>query len=103
MLYEVITNSKLEKKDYYQYIGINNCHLNILYNKALCLLYPSEYEGFGIPILEAQKAGCPVVAYNSGATKEVAGNYPLLFNNLNAYFIVKLIKENLYNEILKET
>lgn len=45
--------------------------LNTMYNEALCLLYPSDYEGFGIPILEAQKAGCPVIAQNTSSIPEV--------------------------------
>lgn len=47
--------------------------LNRMYNEALCLLYPSDYEGFGLPILEAQKAGCPVIAQNSSSIPEVIG------------------------------
>ena len=47
--------------------------LNTMYNEALCLLYPSDYEGFGIPILEAQKAGCPVIAQNTSSVPEVIG------------------------------
>ena len=48
--------------------------LNRLYNEALCLLYPSDYEGFGLPILEAQKAGCPVIAQKFSSIPEVIGN-----------------------------
>ncbi|MCE1199798.1 MAG: glycosyltransferase family 4 protein [Marinilabiliales bacterium] len=47
--------------------------LNFYYNHALCLLYLSMYEGFGIPVIEAQSAGCPVVCLNSSALPEVAG------------------------------
>ena len=47
--------------------------LNTMYNEALCLLYPSDYEGFGIPILEAQKAGCPVIAQDTSSVPEVIG------------------------------
>ena len=47
--------------------------LNAMYNEALCLLYPSDYEGFGLPILEAQKAGCPVIAQDTSSIPEVMG------------------------------
>lgn len=53
--------------------GVTREQLNTMYNEALCLLYPSDYEGFGLPILEAQKAGCPVIAQNASSIPEVIG------------------------------
>ena len=53
--------------------GVTREQLNRCYNEALCLLYPSDYEGFGLPILEAQKAGCPVIAQNASSIPEVIG------------------------------
>ena len=47
--------------------------LNERYNRAQCLLYPSTYEGFGIPPLEAMRAGCPVVSLACDAVLEVGG------------------------------
>lgn len=70
---------------------IPNVELNKLYNGAYALLYLSSYEGFGIPILEAQKAGCPVIAYNKSSIKEVIGDTMLLLDDLSIMNIAKCL------------
>lgn len=45
-----------------------------LYHHAVCFVYPSEYEGFGIPILEAYQADCPVLLNNASCFPEIAGD-----------------------------
>jgi mannosyltransferase len=69
--------------------NIDNSKLNELYNNAFALIYPSSYEGFGIPLLEAMKAGCPFIAYNSSSIPEVAGDAGILIDKLD----VSLFKE----------
>lgn len=54
--------------------------LNILYSNARFFFFPSLYEGFGIPPLEAMQAGCPVLASNSSSIPEVVGNAGVLFD-----------------------
>jgi len=54
--------------------------LNALYCGAQALIFPSLYEGFGIPILEAMASGCPVLTSNITSMPEVAGNAGLLVN-----------------------
>jgi glycosyltransferase involved in cell wall biosynthesis len=51
--------------------------LEALYSRAVALLYPSRFEGFGWPVIEAQACGCPVVCSNSGPLPEAGGDAAL--------------------------
>jgi mannosyltransferase len=77
----------IEEKIPSRYVIMENVHssdLNLLYNYAWCLLYPSAYEGFGFPPGEAMKAGCPVVATNCTSIPEVTGDAGLLTTEISA-------------------
>lgn len=97
-------NIKLGKERYKQFRNVPDGQLNKFYNGAFALLYLSSYEGFGIPVLEAQKAGCPVVAYNSSSIPEVIGTAELLVDNLSVEEIlsrlslIKKKREELIND-----
>jgi len=54
--------------------------LHELYRAAACLVFPSLYEGFGLPPLEAMASGCPVAASDAGSLPEVCGNAAVLFD-----------------------
>jgi len=49
-----------------------------LYTAATCLVFPSRYEGFGLPLLEAMGCGCPAVTYRNSSLHEVAGDAVIL-------------------------
>ena len=54
-----------------------------LYNAAIALVYPSVYEGFGLPVVEAMACGRPVIASNTSSLPEVAGDAALLIDPLD--------------------
>jgi len=53
---------------------VDDVELADLYSAASCLLFPSRYEGFGLPCLEAMACGCPVVAFRNSSLPEVVGD-----------------------------
>src|SRR5258708_36874763 len=54
--------------------------LSALYSGALCFVYPSYFEGFGLPVLEAMQCGAPVITGNQTSLPEVAGDAAHLFD-----------------------
>jgi len=65
------------------YMNGNDSVLANLYSSAKAFVYPSLYEGFGIPPLEAMSLGCPVVCANTSSIPEVVGNAAHLFDPKN--------------------
>ena len=72
-------------------------HLNALYSGATCFVYPSYFEGFGLPILEAMQCGTPVIAGNRTSIPEVAGEAALLFDPFETKSLVDALQFLLSN------
>lgn len=95
-----LLHDKLEN-NYIQLMGVSDETLNKLYNMAEALLYPSEYEGFGIPVIEAQRAGCPVLAYAGSSVKEIVSE-DMLLHTLNLEETHNILSKIYSSELRKQ-
>jgi glycosyltransferase involved in cell wall biosynthesis len=78
-------------------------HLPALYSGALGLIYPSLYEGFGLPPLEAMACGTPVIASNTTSLPEITGGAALLVDPLDEDAIAAAILRLVRDEELRST
>jgi len=69
-----------------------------LYNLACTFVYPSLYEGFGLPVLEAMQCGCPVVASNTTSIPEVAGDAAVFVDPLDVEALAQAIYQMVTDE-----
>lgn len=116
-LYVVITGKKGISYDIYmkraEALGIKNSviftdfipleYLPLFYNACELLIYPSFYEGFGLPPLEAMACGTPVIASNVTSIPEICSDSALLVNPYDIYELSSSIKELLCNNKLKNS
>jgi len=105
-IFETVSYLKLEEK--VKFLGyVTSEELEKLYNLAEIFVYPSVYEGFGIPPLEAMKCGCPVITSNTSSLPEVVGDAAIKINpkkekELTERIIELLKDENLRSELKKK-
>ncbi|MFL5733693.1 MAG: glycosyltransferase family 4 protein [Chloroflexia bacterium] len=76
--------------------------LALLYQGSLGLVYPSIYEGFGLPILEAMACGAPVICSNTSSMPEVAGDAAILVDPLNVGEIAEAIASVVQSSAVRE-
>ena len=82
-------------------INVTDIELNALYQHALAFVFPSLYEGFGLPVLEAFQNNCPVIASNTSSLPEVCSDAAAYFNPNDTSAIAGAIDEVLNNTELK--
>jgi mannosyltransferase len=80
------------------YKNISEQELNQFYNESFCLVYPSSYEGFGLPILESMAAGCPVIACCNSSIGEISGGNAVLIPSSDPQDIYKALSQLKDNE-----
>lgn len=76
--------------------------LGYFYKHAECFVFPSQYEGFGIPVLESMICGCPVVLGNHSSFPEVAGDAGVYFELNNSDDLVEKINTLIKNKSVRE-
>ena len=77
-----------------RYLGrVSDEELVRLYNQAVCFIFPSLYEGFGLPPIEAMSCGCPVLVSDIPVLHEVCGDAATYFDPYNPYAIRKAIQQ----------
>lgn len=89
---------------YTKYGFVSNEELRSIYNSSFFLLYPSEYEGFGIPVIEAQACGCPCICQKKSSIPEIAGDAAVFLDPQNLESVISQILElqdkSKYNELV---
>ena len=79
--------------------SVSGTELVELYRRAACLVFPSLYEGFGLPPVEAMACGCPVAAAAAGSLPEVCGDAAVLFDPLDPEGIAAGVDEALTRSV----
>lgn len=82
-------------------MNVSNENLLLLYNIASLFVFPSLYEGFGLPLLEAMACGTPVIAADNSSIPEIVGDAALLFNAQDVDEMHSVIKRVLMNDPLR--
>jgi len=85
----------------YQY-SVNDNILAYIYQKAVAFVFPSLYEGFGIPILESFACGCPVICSRTSSLPEVAGDATIYFDPTDKLSMSNNIRKVIYDDDLRK-
>jgi glycosyltransferase involved in cell wall biosynthesis len=85
-----------------KYIYAREDELPYIYQNSIAFVYPSLYEGFGMPILEAFACGCPVICSNASSFPEIAGDAAIYFEPKNKQSIYKAVYSMLNDNVLRK-
>lgn len=82
---------------------VDDDEMAVLHSTCMCFCFPSLYEGFGLPVLEAMQCGAPVITSNVTSLPEIAGNAALLIDPLNNEDLQNALLKLYKNSALRET
>ena len=100
-IFEKVKTLNLEKRVIFT-DHVSDPELIWLYKNAFCLVLPSFYEGFGIPVLEAMNFDCPVIASYSSSLPEIGGNAGLYFDPKNPADLLEKLNTLQGNDVLRK-
>ncbi len=83
--------------------NVSNEQLQLLYTMARLFVYPSFYEGFGLPLVEARLSGCPVISSNVSSLPEAAGSHALLVDPNDTEALSKAMDSLITDDTLHDT
>jgi glycosyltransferase involved in cell wall biosynthesis len=93
---------KLGIANYMHSMFVSDAELTYLYKHAVAFIFPSMYEGFGIPVLEAFSCGCPVLLSRTSSFPEVAGNAGIYFDPKNAVSMLAALQIVITDNTLRQ-
>ncbi len=97
---EILSNLNIADRVFHY--PITDDLLAYLYQNALAFVFPSLYEGFGIPVLESFNCGCPLIVSKTSSLPEVAGDATVYINPEDKNSIKNAIEKVIYNEDLRQ-
>ena len=98
-----VLRGALPRSERVKYVGyVSDAELRALYEHAGVFVYPSLYEGFGIPVLEAMACGCPVIASNAASLPEVCGDAALYVSPRDGKGLASAIERVMTDEVERQ-
>jgi glycosyltransferase involved in cell wall biosynthesis len=100
---KVFGSSTIERNEEIVRLGrLSDDDISFLMKNAMCFLFPSLFEGFGLPPIEAMRSGCPVIASNTSAIPEILEDGALLRDPTNLSEWVEAIKSLAFDSKLRD-
>ena len=96
---DLFRNLSLDRSKIHYFEG-DELDLNYFYHKARVFIFPSLYEGFGIPLLEAMNMECPIICSDTSCLPEIVNDAAILFNPTDVELLTFKLEKLIYDDQL---